>query len=216
MSKFTGDGKEDFQVCLADYTEATGDCGWTDQLRARWFSWFLAGVAKYTWQRMLNDEDKATWESIVQSYKGHYGVHMDPRTAYLRCHELQYNDYTSVQGLLEAMKDYQRKAPVWTEPERQVLLCQASNQTERNSQLKKQLQFGTQLTPETRGQMEHMLLAQSDVFALCDEELGKTDLVSHSIDTGCKACEGLSSQTTVCFTGRTRRRDEQVDGYWVH
>ena len=36
---------------------------------------------------------------------------MDPRTAYLRCHELQYNDYTSVQGLLEAMKDYQRKAP---------------------------------------------------------------------------------------------------------
>ena len=36
---------------------------------------------------------------------------MDPRTAYLRCHELQYSDYTSVQGLLEAMKDYQRKAP---------------------------------------------------------------------------------------------------------
>ena len=36
---------------------------------------------------------------------------MDPRTAYLRCHELQYNDFTSVQGLLEAMKDYQRMAP---------------------------------------------------------------------------------------------------------
>ena len=36
---------------------------------------------------------------------------MDPRTAYLCCHELQYSDYTSVQGLLEAMKDYQRKAP---------------------------------------------------------------------------------------------------------
>ena len=36
---------------------------------------------------------------------------MDPRTAYLRCHELQYSDYTSVQGLLETMKDYQRKAP---------------------------------------------------------------------------------------------------------
>ena len=32
--------------------------------------------------------------------------------------------------------------------------------------------------------MEQMLLAQSDVFALCDEELGETDLVSHSIDTG--------------------------------
>ena len=29
-----------------------------------------------------------------------------------------------------------------------------------------------------------MLLAQSEVFALCDEELGKTDLVSHNIDMG--------------------------------
>ena len=29
---------------------------------------------------------------------------------YVRCHELQYSDYTSVQGLLKAMKDYQRKA----------------------------------------------------------------------------------------------------------
>ena len=36
---------------------------------------------------------------------------MDPHTAYLHCHELQYSDYTLVQGLLEAMKDYQRKAP---------------------------------------------------------------------------------------------------------
>ena len=49
--------------------------------------------------------------SIVQSYKGHYGVYMDPHTAYLGCHELQCSDYTSVQGLLEAMKDYQWKAP---------------------------------------------------------------------------------------------------------
>ena len=111
VTKFTGDGKEDFEVWLADYYEATGDCGWTDQLRARWFSWFLAGAAKHTWQRTLTAEDKASWASIVQNYKGHYGVHMDPRTAYLRCHELQYSDYTSVQGLLEAMKDYQRKAP---------------------------------------------------------------------------------------------------------
>ena len=111
VTKFTGDGKEGFEVWLADYCEATGDCGWTDQLRARWFSWFLAGAAKHTWQRTLTAEDKASWTSIVQNHKGHYGVHMDPRTAYLRCHELQYSDYTSVQGLLEAMKDYQRKAP---------------------------------------------------------------------------------------------------------
>ena len=29
-----------------------------------------------------------------------------------------------------------------------------------------------------------MLLTQSDVFTLTDEELGETDLVSHSIDIG--------------------------------
>ena len=50
VGKFTGNGEEDFEVWLADYSEATGDCGWTDQLRAHWFSWFLAGAAKYTWQ----------------------------------------------------------------------------------------------------------------------------------------------------------------------
>ena len=33
---------------------------------------------------------------------------MEPRTA---CHELQYGDFHSVQGLLEAMKDYQQTAP---------------------------------------------------------------------------------------------------------
>ena len=32
--------------------------------------------------------------------------------------------------------------------------------------------------------METMLLTHSDVFSLTDEELGETDLVSHSIDTG--------------------------------
>jgi len=29
-----------------------------------------------------------------------------------------------------------------------------------------------------------MLLSQGDVFALSDEELGETDLVTHNIDTG--------------------------------
>ena len=36
---------------------------------------------------------------------------MDPRTAYQRCHDLQYDSFGSVQGLLEAMRDYQRMAP---------------------------------------------------------------------------------------------------------
>lgn len=111
ISKFAGDGRKNFDVWLADYCEATGDCGWSDELRAWWFSWFLTGSAKYTWQWTLGKEDKSNWNNIVQVYKGHYGVHMGPRTAYLHCNELQYSDFTSVQGLLEVMKDYQRMAP---------------------------------------------------------------------------------------------------------
>ena len=51
VNKFTGDGREDFEVRLADYCEATGDCGWTNQLRAIWISWFSTGATKHTWQQ---------------------------------------------------------------------------------------------------------------------------------------------------------------------
>ena len=85
--------------------------GWNDQLRARWFAWFLAGPAKSTWQRTLTSEDKKSWSRIVEVYRGQYGVHLDPRTAYQRCHELQYSQFGSAQGLLDAMRDYQRMAP---------------------------------------------------------------------------------------------------------
>ena len=36
---------------------------------------------------------------------------MDPRTAYQRCNELQYDQFKSVQGLVDSMRDYQRMAP---------------------------------------------------------------------------------------------------------
>ena len=42
VGRFTGKcGEEDFDVWLADFREATGDCKWTDKQRAQWFSWFL-------------------------------------------------------------------------------------------------------------------------------------------------------------------------------
>ena len=78
VSKFAGDGREDFEVWLTDFCEATGDCKWTDEVRAQWFSWFLTRSAKSTWQRTLSREEKDSWTSIVQSYKSHYGLHMDP------------------------------------------------------------------------------------------------------------------------------------------
>lgn len=79
--------------------------------RSRWFSWFLSGPAKATWQRTLTEKDKTSWNKIVKIYHGQYGIHMDSRTAYQRCQELQYSQFESAQGLLNARRDYQRMAP---------------------------------------------------------------------------------------------------------
>lgn len=50
VGRFTGKyGEEDFEAWLADFHEATVDCRWTDEQRAKWFSRFLSGVAKNTW-----------------------------------------------------------------------------------------------------------------------------------------------------------------------
>ena len=47
IDKFSGkDKNDDFEVWVEDYKEATADCGWTNDQRARWFSWFLSGPAK--------------------------------------------------------------------------------------------------------------------------------------------------------------------------
>ena len=59
----------------------------------------------------MKSEDKSLWEKIVEVYKGQYGIHLDPCTAYQRCHELSYDQFGSAQGLLDAMRDYQRMAP---------------------------------------------------------------------------------------------------------
>ena len=49
IDKFSGKGEnDDFEVWVEDYKEATTDCGWTDEQRAHWFSWFLSGPAKAT------------------------------------------------------------------------------------------------------------------------------------------------------------------------
>ena len=76
VNKFSGKDKtDDFEVWVEDYKEATADCGWKNDQRARWFSWFLSGPVKATWQRSLKDADKASWERIVEVYRGQYGIH---------------------------------------------------------------------------------------------------------------------------------------------
>ena len=91
VGRFSGkSGGEDFGLRLSDYKEATADFGWDDGKRAKWFSWFLEGPAKATWQRTLT--------CIM-------GIN------YFQCHELRYEDFGSVQALLESMREYQRIAP---------------------------------------------------------------------------------------------------------
>jgi len=109
VGKFSGKSDEnDFEIWFVDFMEATSDCRWTDVDRTRWFSWFLTGSAKVTWQRTVTNEDKSSWERIVSQY---LGDSLEFTTAYQRCHELQYDNFGSVQGLLESMRDYQRMAP---------------------------------------------------------------------------------------------------------
>jgi len=45
--------------------EVLEDCCWDDNTRAKWFSWFLTGPAKTTWQCSLKQEDKESWPKII-------------------------------------------------------------------------------------------------------------------------------------------------------
>ena len=80
-------------------------------MKARWFSWYVSGLAKATWQRTITTEQKKDWKSIVKVLQGQYGVHIDSWTAYQRCNELWYDQFGSAQGLLNSMREYQRMAP---------------------------------------------------------------------------------------------------------
>ena len=112
LEKFSGKSREgDFEIWLGDYLEATQDCEWSDKQRAHWFSWFITGLAKLMWQCTLLTEEKSSWESIVAPYKGQFGIHIDPRTAYQHCQELQYEQSNSVQGLMSLMREYKEMAP---------------------------------------------------------------------------------------------------------
>ena len=112
MAKFSREKANNyFEVWLDDFLEATGDCDWNNPDRARWFSWFLIGAAKVSWLHILKPIDRTSWDTIVAVFKRGYGVHLDPRTAYQHCHELQYDQFGSAQGLLAAARDYQHMAP---------------------------------------------------------------------------------------------------------
>ena len=93
--------------------------------------------------------------------------------------------------------------PVYRRTQMYKFLCKANTEVERSEELRKQLQIGSDLMPTERDQMETLLLTQSDVFVLSDEELGETDLVSHSIDTG----NAMPVKTLPCRLPYTSRKE---------
>ena len=66
------------------------------------------------------------------------------------------------------------------------MLCQTDdmNTETRVEELRQQLQFWEDLATEDKDTFEQVLLSHADVFALTDEELGETSLVTHHIDNG--------------------------------
>jgi len=80
--------------------------------------------------------------------------------------------------------------PVWSDTSIDEGLCVRHIQDgpvdddTRKLELQGQLQIGSQWAESERKQLEELLLSLSDVFALQDSELGETDMVTHTIDTG--------------------------------
>ena len=62
-----------------------------------------------------------------------------------------------------------------------VLMCQNNNDSARLQKLRDQLQLGKQLAVSEQEQLGQMLISQSVVFALSDNELGE---MTHHVDTG--------------------------------
>ena len=89
-------------------------------------------------------------------------------------------------GLIESVTLIERDDPIWndTEETTSVRVCQVEGLGERKEELRKRLQISGSCTEEDRKQLEELLSQHNGVFALDDQELGETDLVTHSIDTG--------------------------------
>ena len=89
-------------------------------------------------------------------------------------------------GVLEEVTRIDKTDDIWTEQSPEVVrVCQTNNVSKsRCQELGSQLQIGNACDEEEKLKVKELLLQYHDIFALCDEELGETDIVTHSIDTG--------------------------------
>ena len=89
-------------------------------------------------------------------------------------------------GFVEAADIVEAEDPLWSDStELAVRVCQSlAGLSERSQELRKALWISDKCSQEDKQQLEKVILDLNDVFALSDQELGETDLVTHTIDTG--------------------------------
>ena len=90
-------------------------------------------------------------------------------------------------GNIEEVSVVGQDDPVWEEQAVQVARigqCSDEEIKQRKEELKAQLIIGKTCSEEEQIQLAELLLSRHDSFAMSDTELGETDIVEHTIDTG--------------------------------
>lgn len=89
-------------------------------------------------------------------------------------------------GVFEEVTIVDKEDETWSDqPSGMVCMCQPSDvPASRLQNLCSQLQIGEACNKVGKAKIMELLLNYHDVLALSDEELGETDVVTHSIDTG--------------------------------
>jgi len=90
-------------------------------------------------------------------------------------------------GNVEQVSRVSPEDPIWSNLD--VTVAQISQLSEeevavRTSQLESQLVLGNRCSSEEQTKFKELLMLKHDSFAVNDTELGETDIVEHTIDTG--------------------------------
>ena len=87
-------------------------------------------------------------------------------------------------GAVDEVKVVERGDSLWSGEESEAVRVCQTRQQDRWKDLANQLQFGNGCSKRQVSLLKELLCKYNSVFALDDSELGETDMVTHSIDTG--------------------------------